>query len=142
MKKFATTLLLLFGLIIQHVQAQQSDCNNSLFVANNYYEAGKFSDALELLYSCFDSISRDEKAGAVRLMGICYQMLQNQEYAYGYAKLLLQLRPDYMKYPFADPKEFTAQLNKFEVVPKINWGLHFEVDQYAVRLIRLYTLAP
>lgn len=136
---------LLFALCISFLGAiaQESDCSNALFEANKLYENGKFQDAVNRLENCVKTgaISREEKLGAVRLLSISYLMLQNGDQAEKYAQELLSIRPDYKKYPFADPREFTVLLSNFKVIPKLFVGVHGGIDQFGVRVIKTYSTA-
>jgi hypothetical protein len=134
---------ILTGLLAFALQAQPSNCSDALFEGNKLYEKGAFKLTIDKLTPCYKNgfFSKKEEIAALRLISICHLMILNSAEADKYAALLLKANPEYLKYPLLDPAEFSLLLDRYEVRPRFELGVHFGLSQYGVNVIQAYGTA-
>lgn len=97
--------------------AQKKDkCKDALGETDKFYQNGQIQEAIKRCEPCLRKMqTNEERFEAYRLLGLCYQFMNNNKKTLFYIEEMLKLRPDYQKYPNIDPLEFTKLVNKFEV---------------------------
>lgn len=135
--------LFIFLVISKNLMAQdKSACSNALYQANKEYEAGHFSQVLELLRPCLkNGFTTDEKFEAYRLMSLCYIYLTQSDSAKWSAAKMLKQKPSYQKFPYVDPLDFTRLLEAFEVRPKLEFGISAGMNSNNVKPINNFSVS-
>lgn len=130
---------ILAGLLLCFPLWAQKKCKGALNRSEKLYQEGKFQDAVKTLEPCLSTLKTDEeKFEAFRLLGICYQFLNKKDKAIPYVYKMIQLKPDYHKYPNIDPVEFTQLVNKFHVNRKLYGGIKAGFNLTGVRFLENY----
>jgi len=126
--------------LLWSTSARSQDCNDVLFDANNLYKLGNLQETSRLLESCVSSLeSDDQRFEAYRLLAIVYQDLNQIDDMNATIENMLQIQPDYQKYPNSDPLQFTKAVGMFVVEPSLNAGIHVDITANSPVLIKSYS---
>lgn len=87
----------------------QDNCKSELKEAEEKYNIGFFSEALEILNACLNksNLSQEEKLSAYRLQALAYLAKDLQYLAKRSIQKILELEPNYEPDPIQDPPSFT-----------------------------------
>lgn len=132
--------LFLFTCLCAIAQPSKTDCSNVLITADKDYEAGKFSNCIEKLNNCMQSLAKPERYEAYRLLTLCYLLTNNEKMANESMVQLLEHKPDYRDYPYFDPIEFTKLASKYTVWAQLELGIKTGINVNSVRLIKNYSV--
>lgn len=142
LKRSFITLAFLFSYTsMLYAQSDNSDCNMVLNQANKAYEEGQFTSCIDMLKTCIGGLSNESKFEAYRLISLSYLGLNDEKKATEASIMLLKLKPDYLDFPYFDPKEFTRIINKFEVWPRAEVGLMVGLNLNNVHLSKNYAVS-
>jgi len=140
-RSFITLAFLLSFTRILYAQSDKSDCKMVLSLANKEYDAGHFSSCIDMLKTCIDGLDNENKFEAYRLISLSYLGLNDEKKATEASIRLLKLKPDYLDFPYFDPKEFTRMINKYEVWPRAEVGLMVGLNLNNVHLSKNYSVS-
>lgn len=130
----------LFLLLIPTWVLGQDECDNPINEASKQFEAGRLNETISILESCIDNKNtNEEKIAAYHLLAMSYLSLNETDRAEEYVIKLLNLKPNYQKYPNIDPPEFSRLVNDFEIFPKLSVGIHLGVNRNAVRIKKSFS---
>lgn len=118
----------------------QGNCEYALKEANDAYEEGKFTECVNGLLPCLDSIEQSSKYEGYRLLSMSYLALNQQNQAEKYAMLLLKTKPDYKDFPDFDPKSFSALLKRIDVWPKYEGGAFAGLNMNNFKIGKVYSV--
>lgn len=121
-------------------QQKTNPCSNSLTAANKAYEAGHFSQCIEILKPCIENLSADVRFEAYRLMALSYINQNDNEKTHEATVNLLRYKPDYRDFPYFDPLEFTKLLAKYDVWALLELGVKGGVNFNSVNPIKNYSV--
>lgn len=115
-------------------QAQEKDqCTEQINNADNAYQAGKWTEAIELIQQCLKkpNVSEAEKGRAYRLLGLVYIAIQLEKEANEAVKNLLIMVPNYKVDPDRDPPSLQKIIDDMSrtLNPSITSILPRELDQ-------------
>lgn len=140
-KKFLTAILTVLVFASQGIaQKKDNSCGNTLNAANREYEAGRFSQCIEMLNPCLKNLDREVVFEAYRLLSLCYLYMDNEKMAKEAAVSLLRHKPNYKDFPYFDPLDFTKLLARYDVWPKLELGIKVGVNFNSVRPIKNYSV--
>jgi hypothetical protein len=102
----------------------QSDCENAIFDANNYYKKGQLDECINKLESCIKFLTTDkEKVEGYRLLALS-NMGRNDSLVHLYIRKMLSYEPQYIEYSSGqDPRAFKRLLDQYTVSPKVTLGV-------------------
>jgi hypothetical protein len=123
-----------------NAQSTQTDCSNVLIAADKDYEAGRFSNCIEKLNNCMNSLAKQDRYEAYRLLSLCYMVTNEDQKANESMVQLLEHKPDYRDYPYFDPLEFTKLAAKYTVWSQLELGLKTGVNINSIRVIENYSI--
>lgn len=114
--------------------AQTKDqCTEQLDKAEEEYQAGKWTEAIELLDQCLkkENVGELEKGRAYRILGLVYIAIQLEKEANDAVKNLLIMVPNYKVDPVKDPPSFQKIIDNMALTlnPKITNISPNTVDQ-------------
>ena len=119
----------------------QTDCKNAIYEADKLFEAGQIKECIDRLEPCTANIKdKEELAESYHLLAQAYQNLNNTDKANYYIKKMLQLKPDYQKYPNIDALDFSRLVNQYRVSPRLYLGLKFGFNINSVALKKSYSV--
>ena len=103
---------LLIAALIGPTLARAADCRAELVEAEQYYEKGRFDEAIALLEGCLSKsdLPQDERSKVYRLIGLTYLAQDYRDKAKLAVGDLLRLVPDYECDPVQDPPTFCSML--------------------------------
>lgn len=127
--------------LLVYAQTDNSGCKIVLNQANKEYDAGHFSSCIDMLKTCIDGLGNENKFEAYRLISLSYLGLNDEKKATEASIILLRLKPDYLEFPYFDPKEFTRIINRFEVWPRGEVGLTVGLNINNVHLLKNYSVS-
>ncbi len=134
-------IITLFLILFSYSVFAQKKCKDLLNNANKLYQDGKFQEAVKLCEQCYSTLkTQEEQFEANRLMGISYNFMNNLSKSDYYIERMLQVRPDYQKFPNIDPIEFTKRVNTFEVRPIWFIGIKSGINFTLPSLIQSYSV--
>lgn len=141
MKLFLRIIIFVLILVTGNNSIAQSDCKNSLSDADKLFEEGQVQDCINLLKYCLanDHKKHDELLDSYHLLAIAYQSISELDSTAIYIKKMLNLKPDYQKYPNIDPIDFSRMVNEYTVTPKLFLGLKFGINTNSVKLKKSYS---
>ncbi len=117
----------------------QTDCKDAIYEANKFFEAGQIKECIDRLENCTAGIKdKQELTESYHLLAQAYQTLNDVEKANFYIRKMLQLKPDYKKYPNIDPIDFNNLVKQFRISPKLYLGLKFGYNVNSVKLHKSY----
>ncbi|MDP1726255.1 MAG: porin family protein [Bacteroidota bacterium] len=138
--RLTTVFLSVFIAISVSAQQKQSTCSGSLTAANKEYEAGRFSQCVEILKPCIENLSAEVQFEAYRLMALSYINQNENEKTHEAIVNLLRHKPDYRDFPYFDPLEFTKLLAKYDVWALLEMGMKGGMNFNTVRPIKNYSV--
>lgn len=105
----------------------QEICSETLTIAGNRLDKGKFYEIPDLLEECLNNggFTKDEEIRAYRLLTLSQLYLDYRERAGVYYLKLLKLSPEYKPTPEVDPKELVNFSRLFTTKPLIHLTAHF-----------------
>jgi tetratricopeptide (TPR) repeat protein len=105
---------LLVAALIGPTLAQAADCRTELAEAEQYYEKGRFDEAIALLEGCLSKsdLPQEERSKVYRLIGLTYLAQDYRDKAKLAVVDLLRLVPDYECDPRTDPPTFCSMLDE------------------------------
>lgn len=148
MKKIINSITLIIAIIIigpiltfntdsvklNVLQAQTKDqCAEQLDKAEEEYQAGKWTEAIELIDQCLkkENVGELEKGRAYRILGLVYIAIQLEKEANDAVKNLLIMVPNYKVDPVKDPPSLQKIIDNMAMTlnPKISSISPNNVDQ-------------
>lgn len=147
MKKIFILSFLLILLVTSTISKSQSTdnsaCLNSLTQANTLYEKAQFAEAVALIQPCIKSGAlKNNLVDAYRLLGLCYQQLNDEANTNDAILNLLKVKLDYQQFPYNDPKEFTVLINKFSAETKLMLGIKTGFNYTLPNITKAYAIKP
>jgi hypothetical protein len=105
---------LLVAALIGPTLARAADCGAELTEAEQYYEKGRFDEAIALLEGCLSKsdLPQAERSKVYRLIGLTYIAQDFRDKAKLAVGDLLRLVPDYECDPVQDPPTFCRMLDE------------------------------
>jgi hypothetical protein len=116
------------------IYAQTKDqCTEQLDKAEEEYQAGKWTEAIELLEQCLkkENVGELERGRAYRILGLVYIAIQLEKEANDAVKNLLIMVPNYKVDPVKDPPSLQKIIDNMAITlnPKISAITPNSVDQ-------------
>lgn len=140
------TVLLVLILFISKGYAQSTEsmnCINNLASASTLYEKAQFSEAVALLEPCLKSGQlKKNEADAFRILGLCYQQMNNEVKTNEAISKLLKANTKYQLFPYNDPKDFTKVVNAFTVESKLILGVKAGFNFSLPNITKAYSIKP
>ena len=116
---FQFLLIMVFS---SQLYAQES-CTEKLYKANNLYEKGQITDAIDIANSCATKTnSKSDKWQAYRLLALSYLVTNQTTEARKTADKMLDLNPTYNPSYLKDPIELINLLKSVKIIPKFSIG--------------------
>ncbi|MBI1307392.1 MAG: outer membrane beta-barrel protein [Bacteroidetes bacterium] len=134
MRKWYSAFLL-FALATQ-LYAQET-CTEKLVNANDLYDQGQFTEAMNLANGCTTSDKPADQWQAYRILSLSYLALNQMQEARESAINLLNIYPGYKSNSFNDPVEFTKLLSTITVIPKFSIGLGLTGSPFSAAIPRV-----
>lgn len=122
--RFGIQILVIVLFVSPFVKAQES-CSDKLLRAENLYEQGLFTEAVDLARSCTNSNDPADMWKAYRMLAMSYLANNQNTEAREAAEQMLVLNPTYKADVLNDPKDLRALLEKIDIIPKLSMGLSF-----------------
>lgn len=134
-------LIITISIIASLRSEAQTTCNNALFEANKLYETGQLQEAIDLLEPCYlgQNIDKEARLDAARLLALCYLFNQDEVMSDGYVRDMIEIQPEYQKYPNIDPQSLKAIIDKYSVESALSIGFTAGVSSNHVRVIKSYS---
>lgn len=125
MKRLFQVFISLGFVMITVVQASaQESCTEKLFKANNLYEKGQITEAIEIAKTCATSANTPtEQWQAYRLLAMAYLVSGSQKEARKAAEKMMELNPTYQPSTLKDPAELIRLLESVKIIPKFTMGM-------------------
>lgn len=102
----------------------QESCTEKLYKANNLYEKGQITEAIEIANSCANiTNSKSEQWQAYRLLAMAYLVNNQTTEARKAAEKMLDLNPTYKPSYLKDPIELINLLKSVKIIPKFSIGM-------------------
>lgn len=118
-------------------------CLNNLATASTLYEKAQFTEAIALLEPCLKSGQlKKNEADALRILGLCYQQMNNEVKTNEAISKLLKANTKYQLFPYNDPKEFTKVVNEFTVESKLTLGVKAGFNFSLPNITKAYSIKP
>jgi hypothetical protein len=119
----------------------QANCKNAIYDADKLFEAGQIKESINRLEPCLPNIhDKEELIESYHLLAQAYQILNNSDKAKFYIRKMLQLKPDYKRYPNIDAIDFNHLVNQFKVLPNLYLGLKFGFNTSVIVLQKSYSV--
>ncbi len=117
---FQVIIILAFS---SQLYAQES-CREKLYHANNLYEKGQITEAIEIAKTCATSANTPaEQWQAYRLLAMAYLVTGPQNEARKAAEKMMELNPTYQPSTLKDPAELIRLLQSVKIIPKFTMGM-------------------
>jgi tetratricopeptide (TPR) repeat protein len=102
----------------------QESCTEKLYKANNLYEKGQITEAIDIANSCANiTNSKSEQWQAYRLLAMAYLVNNQTTEARKAAEKMLDLNPTYKPSYLKDPIELINLLKSVKIIPKFSIGM-------------------
>lgn len=116
MKRILLLCVVLSG--YSYVALSQSQCAQTLRLAQSIYEQGRLQELPDLLKGCIESgFNDEEKVNAYKLLTLTYIYLEEPEKADANMLALLRTDTEFKVNPAVDPAEFVALYKTFRTKP-------------------------
>lgn len=140
------TVLLITILTLMQGYAQTNEnmsCINNLATASTLYDKAQFTEAVALLEPCLKSGQlKKNEADAYRILGLCYQQMNNEAQTNEAISKLLKANTKYQLFPYNDPKDFTKAVNAFTVESKLTLGVKAGFNFSLPNITKAYSIKP
>lgn len=116
-------LVIIIVALSSQLLAQES-CTEKLYHANNLYEKGQITEAIEIAKTCATSTNTaTEQWQAYRLLAMAYLVNGPQNEARKAAEKMMELNPTYKPSTLKDPTELIRLLESVKIIPKFSMGM-------------------
>lgn len=142
MGKFYGLIFLLGILITQRGQAQTLDCEQTLALATEEFNAGHFYNVPSVLNECLANFNRDQRQRAHLLLTQTYLLLDDPIGAQRSYLEVLWANPEFVPDPELHAIDVVYLSKKFTATPKFSWFLGAGSNVSPVSVIHHIDLAP
>ena len=135
MVRFYRVLFLIGILIPQCGRAQTMDCEQTIALATEEFNAGHFYNVPSLLNDCLSSFNRDQRQRAFLLLTQTYLFLDDPIGAQRSFLEVLSANPEFVTDPQLHPIDVVYLSKKFTATPKFSWFVGAGSNVSPVRVI-------
>jgi hypothetical protein len=142
MKRFIQLFIILLSIFLSNSLKAQELKENDIRDASNFYDEGRFDEAIFLLRaSVISKADKTLQERAYKILASSLYQIDELEQADSFLILFLKIEPLYQPNTTSDPGVFINALRRFKISPKLNFDVKVGLNTTSAEVIQQYILA-